>query len=188
MNLEPQPQEPQGLDEQLRSFWELESLGVQKDEKTLYDEFATPVSFGDHWYKVSLPLKEFHEPLFDSYFLNVGRLQGLLCRLRQDPVILKEYDRTIKDQLEKDIIKVDPEGQSKPAQTHYLPYHTVVRHDRSTTKLHVVYDAFAKSDGPLLNECLHKGPKYNRLILDLLLWFWSNRVALNEECAHKIIH
>ena len=40
LKVEAQPQEPQCLDKQLRSFWELESLGVQEEEKTLYDEFT----------------------------------------------------------------------------------------------------------------------------------------------------
>ena len=39
LKVEAQPQEPQCLDKQLRSFWELESLGVQ-EEKTLYDELT----------------------------------------------------------------------------------------------------------------------------------------------------
>ena len=41
---------------------------------------------------------------------------------------------------------------------HYLPYHAVVRQDKSTTKLRIVYDASAKADGPSLNECLYTGP------------------------------
>ena len=103
----------------------------------------------------------------DNYSLNVRRLRGLLCHLRQDPDILKEYDRSIKDQLEKGIIEAVSEGGSQPAQTH-LPCHTVVCCDRTTTKLCVVYDASAKSDKTSFDECLHKGPKFNELILDIL--------------------
>ena len=44
---------------------------------------------------------------------------------------------------------------------HYLPHHGVVREDKDTTKLRVVYDASSKSSGPSLNECLYKGPKFN---------------------------
>ena len=150
-----QLQEPRSLDEQLRSFWELESLGIQKEEKTLYDDFATRVAFRDCRYQVSLPWKEFHEPLHDNYSLSVKRLQGLLCRLRQDPEILKEYDRTIKDQLEKGISEAVPDRESQSAQTHYLPHHA--------------------------DQCLHKGPKFNQLILDLLLRFRSYRVALTAD-------
>ena len=35
--------ETASLDKQLRSFWELESLGIQKTEKTLYDDFASSI-------------------------------------------------------------------------------------------------------------------------------------------------
>ena len=131
--------------------------------------------------KVSLPWKEFHEPLPDNYQLSLKRLQGLLCRLRQDPAILKEYDRTIKDQLEKGIIETVQVGEPTSDRVHYLPHHAVVRRDKTTTKLRVVYDASAKSDGPSLNECLHKGPRFNQLILDLLLRFRSYRIALTAD-------
>lgn len=171
LRIEAQSLESRSLDEQLRSFWELESLGIQEEEKTLYDDFTTRVAFRDGRYQVSLAWKEFHEPLTDNYFLSLKRLRGLLCRLRQDPEILREYNRTIEDQLEKGIIEVVPEEESQPTRVHYLPHHAVVRRDKTTTKLHVVYDASAKSDGPSLNDCLHKGLKFNQLILDLLLRF-----------------
>ena len=57
----------------------------------------------------------------------------------------------------------------------------MVRTDKSTTKLRVVYDASAKSSGPSLNDCLHKGPKFNQLILDLLLRFRSHKIALTAD-------
>lgn len=40
------------LDEQLKSFWELESLGIHEEEKTLYDDFANSIFFKDGRYKV----------------------------------------------------------------------------------------------------------------------------------------
>ena len=94
-----------------------------------------------------------------------------MCQLRQDPEMLQEYNRTIKDQLDKGIIETVPEAESQPVQAHYLPHHAVVQCDKTTTKLCVVYDASARSDGPSLNECLNKGLKFNQLILDLLLRF-----------------
>ena len=50
-----QMSETVGLDARLRSFWELESLGIHEEEKTLYDDFASNVTFEDGRYKVSLP-------------------------------------------------------------------------------------------------------------------------------------
>ena len=170
------------LDDQLRAFWELESLGIRAEERTLYDDFTGVVKFENGRYKVPLPWREFHDPLPDNYQLSVNRLQGLLRRLKQDPAILKEYDDIIQDQLRSGIIEAVPAGESPPKATHYLPHHAVVRRDKSTTKVRVVYDASAKSaSGPSLNDCLLKGPKFNQLIFDLLVRFRSHKIALTAD-------
>ena len=162
------------LDDQLQAFWELETLGIQSEERTFYDDFTDVIKFESGRYKVPLPWREFHDPLPDNYQLSVNRLQGLLCRLRQDPVILKEYNDIIQDQLRKGIVEAVPGNEPPPRATHYLPHHAIVRRDKSTIKVHVVYDASAKSaNGPCLNDCLLKGPKFNQLIFDLLVRFLS---------------
>ena len=61
---------------------------------------------------------------------------------------------------------------------HYLPNHAVVRRDKDTTKIRVVYDASAKSNGPSLNDSLHVGPKFNQRINEMLFRFRSYPVAL----------
>ena len=55
------------LDNQLRSFWKLEALGIQDEEKTLYDDFIGSVKFQEGRYKVPLPWKEDHALLPDNY-------------------------------------------------------------------------------------------------------------------------
>ena len=166
------------LEEQLRSFWELESLGICGEEKTLYDEFADNITFQEGRYEVSLPWKEFHDPLNDNYLLSMKRLKGLLQRLKQVPEILHQYDSIIQEQLSKGIIEPVASDESTSNPVHYLPHHGVLRTDRATTKLRVVYDASSKSFGPSLNECLYKGPKFHQLILDLLIRFRCYKVAL----------
>ena len=61
---------------------------------------------------------------------------------------------------------------------HYLPHHPVIREDKLTTEVRVVYDASAITSGPSLNECLYAGPKFDQCILDILLRFWFNKIAL----------
>ena len=167
------------LDEQLQSFWELEALGIQPKERTLFDDLA---SFEDGRYKVALPWREFHDPLPDNQQLSVNRLKGLLRRLKQEPAILEEYDRIIKDQQNQGIIEAVPRDDTQPGTVHYLPHHAVVRRNKSTTKVRIVYDASARSsNGPSLNDCLLKGPKFNQLIFDLLVRFRSYRVAFTAD-------
>ena len=64
-----------------------------------------------------------------------------------------------------------------PDVIHYLPHHAVIRHDKETTKVRVVYDASARSGGPSLNDCLYTGPKFNQRILEISLRFRSYPVA-----------
>ena len=64
---------------------------------------------------------------------------------------------------------------------HYLPHHAIIRQDKNTTKLRVVYDASARADGPSLNDSLHVGPKFNQKILDILLQFRSHKVTLTAD-------
>ena len=95
---------------------------------------------------------------------------------------MKEYDDIIQEQLRKGIIEVVPADEVPPNTIHYLPHHAVVRQNKSTTKVRVVYDASAKSlSSPSLNDCLLKGPKFNQLIFDLLVRFRGYRIALTAD-------
>ena len=60
---------------------------------------------------------------------------------------------------------------------HYLPHHGIVRQDKTTTKLRIVYDASAKTIGPSLNECVYTGPSFGQSIFDILVRFRLHRVA-----------
>ena len=132
-------------------------------------------------YEVTLPWKEFHATLPCHYNLSVKRLTGLLRRLRQTPDILQQYDAVIRDQLERGIVEVVDDAGSQTNLTHYLPHHPVVREDKSTTKLRIVYDASAKTSGPSLNDCLYAGPKFGQSIMDILLRFRTHKTALTAD-------
>ena len=47
-------------------------------------------------------------------------------------------------------------------QIHYLSHHAVHREDKKTTKLRVIFDASAKTNGPALNDCLYSGSKFGQ--------------------------
>ena len=178
------------LNETLCSFWELESLGIRsvKAEKSIHDKFKEEISFKDGRYEVSLPWKEMHDPLLDNYALSLRRLEGLIRRLKQSPDILQEYDATIQKQISEGIVEVVPDSETKEeGEVHYLPHHAVIRHDKETTKLCVVYDASARSGGPSLNDCLHTGPKFNQNVFDIMLRFHSYQVALTADIERAFL-
>ena len=169
----------ENLDETLRTFWDLETLGIRTDEQSVLEEFSQKIQFKEGRYEVRLPWKDPRPSLPTNYELSHKRLLGLLRRLREQPQVLQEYSSIIKGQLERGIVEEvrEPEAPVKGT-VHYLPHHAVVRSDKQTTKVRIVYDASARSTGCSLNDCLHVGMKFDQRILDILLRFRTNPVAL----------
>ena len=63
------------------------------------------------------------------------RLYGLERRLKQTPVILREYDAILHEKLDKGIIERVEDSDETPRMIHYLPHHAVIRQDKETTKV-----------------------------------------------------
>ena len=171
----------ESLEDILHSFWRLESLGIESMEKTVLEGFVQSNCFKDGRYEVRLPWKEPHPPLPDNYKLSHRRLESLLHRLKHDPAVRQEYGTIIKTQIQQGIVEEVDQSHKPLGEVHYLPHHAVIRKDKSTTKLHIVYDASAKSTGCSLNECLHKGPKFYQKNLDILLRFHTYPIALTAD-------
>ena len=158
---------------------ELESLGIQPEETSVYEEFTNTIAQKDGRYEVRLPWKHSHPFLPDNYKASLQRFHSLYNRLKQTPKILEEYDNVIKDQLQKGIVKrVDETEPGEVGKVHYLPHHAVIRRDKETTRLRVVYDASSKTNGVSLNSCLYTGPSLSKNIFDILIRFRSFKVAM----------
>ena len=57
---------------------------------------------------------------------------------------MHDYDQIIREQLDMGITEhVDLSVPKEVNQIHYLPHHSVVRQDKDTTKMRIVYDASA---------------------------------------------
>lgn len=168
------------LEQQLSKFWDLEALGIQSDESSAYEKFVQQIRFDGKRYEVSLPWKDHHHhPLPDNLSLCRQRLEGLLKRLRQSPQLLSEYDTIIQDQRRLGIIEsVSEPSKAVSDRVHYLPHHCILRQDKVTSKVRIVYDTSARTNGPSLNDCLYRGPKFDQSIFDILLRFRLNHVAL----------
>ena len=80
----------------------------------------------------------------------------------------------------------DPAAADVPG-VHYLPHHAVIRRDKTTIRLRVVYDASAKTTGPSLNDCLDPGPKFDQRILDILSHFRVHKVAVTADIGKAFL-
>ena len=131
----------------------------------MYEKFLEDVSFRGDRYCIWLPWKSPHIMLPDNLELSQRQLFNLLKRLQQSPHILTQYDEIIQDQLRQGIVEtVDPSDAGPIGAMHYLLHHAVIREDKLMTKLCIVYDALARSNGPSLNDCMYAGPTFGQNI------------------------
>ena len=70
--------------------------------------------------------------------------------LNRDPELLKDYDCMIQKQLANWVIEPAFPNEKTTNQVYYLPHHGVVRSDKATTKLRVVYDASHEGVWPII--------------------------------------
>ena len=173
------------LKNEIHSFWSRESLRKPANEVTTTSKdnpLSGKIEFNGTGYEVTLPLVENDSVIADNYTVALKRVQSLHQRLRRKPDILDRYDAVIKEQLEARVVEIVPKGEEHsiaPGSVYYNPHREVIKEERSTTKLRVVYDASSKRNGEKsLNECLDPGPNLAPLVYDILLRFRVCKFAL----------
>ena len=128
----------------LKQFWETESIGI-KDVSEITrspDGFNEQVRFNRQRYEVLLPWRDNHPAIANDYELYcVNRLKSLQRKLLKRPELIREYNQIIEEQLSKGTVEeVATEKDNENEDVHYLPHHAVIRRDRETTKLRILYD------------------------------------------------
>ena len=163
----------------LSRFWELESMGITENEKDVLEEFVGTIEREGERYKVQLPFKDWRGLLPDNYQFAEKRLWSLMKRLEKDEKLLETYDGIMKEQLNNHVLERVEEGDDPPAgKVYYMPHTCVVREEKETTKVRIVYDASAKTIGPSLNDLLQQGPCLLPTIFKVLVRFRYHKVAL----------
>ena len=171
----------------LKKFWETDSIGIvdsQNSEPPIDTPFVEQILFVDGQYEVSLPWKEEFLEVSNHYQLSLNRLRHLQRRCLKSPEIMSEYNRIIQEQLVKGIVEEVPEytttNDQSVTKVHYLPHHAVIRRERQTTKLRIVYDGSAREGDEThsLNDILKTGPNYIPMLFNTLLKFRTHPVAI----------
>ena len=97
------------------------------------------------------------------------------------------FYRTKKLKTKKNGITEEEISPGKLEETHYIPHHPVIRDDKITTKIDIVFDASARNNGPSLNDGLYKGPHLTPLLYHILLRFCSHVVALTSDLGKAFL-
>ena len=156
-------------------------MGItSKEEDTVPDSlkweknFKESVKYEDGRYQVTFPMKENYPKITSNFRAARNRLEKTLKFLIREG-IMEEYDVIIQDQLKNGIVEpVNWKVKEDDHLVHYLAHFPHIRRDRETSKVRIVYDASAKSQGGLsLNELVYCGTNYLRDIVGIILRFRS---------------
>lgn len=87
---------------QLRSFWELEHIGIKEQETSTneiapFEDFKKKVKYEDGRYQVFLPWNDKVEMLKDNKENAERRLRSLTGRLMKNKALMRDYDTAIRE-------------------------------------------------------------------------------------------
>jgi hypothetical protein len=172
------------LNNMLKKFWELETIEEENhtltsDEKKAEDIFEkTHKRKEDGRYVVRLPFKE-ESPVLprDSRDIAVKRWIALERRLYKTPQLKNDYNNVLQEYL--DLQHMEKVGNEEiPKNSVYLPFHAVVREDKETTRVRIVFNASsAGTNGVTLNDALLVGPTLQEDLRDILLRWRTHKIA-----------
>ncbi|GFX22743.1 DUF1758 domain-containing protein [Trichonephila clavipes] len=152
------------------------------DEEIL-SEFDKSVHFVDGRYRVNLPWKPgMREALQNNKTVARKRFEGLVRRFKCDHELFCEYKDVIDDYVREGIVERTSCDSLLDSQGFYLPHHAVIRSDKTTSHIRIVFDGSAHEDGQSsLNQNLYTGPNLHPNILELLLCFRKSPVAFTAD-------
>ena len=139
----------------MKLFYSCENFVKNETDVNVLKTFDESTEFlqKERRYQVKLPVKFEHEELGDNYTKSKQRLKSLLNTFNKgDSDLLFEYDRIIKEQRNLQIIEEVKNDENSICENnihenniHYLPHRAVIRNDKESTKVRMVFDASCKS-------------------------------------------
>ena len=180
------PSESSELTAAFKQVFEVESQESIRDiesEKTSFIEACNIRKIEDR-YVTGLPWKsDIDESLSDNRSVCLNGLKSLHSRLKRDPEVFNSYHNIFQEQLKTGVIERVPTELENKENVHMMPHHGVVRKDRQTSKLRVVFDGSAKTspNSLSLNDHLEIGPNFVPSLFDLIIEFRSHAIALTAD-------
>ena len=171
----------------LKNLWDVESAGINKESYDIYKDFETELTFCDKTYLTKLPFRFYDEVIPNNFRTAKSRLNSLQRKFDKDPSLFEKYSGFIEDHKSQGIIQ-EVKDSRKLGNVHYLPHQPVVRTERDTAKLRIVFDASSKtSNEPSLNQLLHSGPCLLPLLYDILLQFRLGKFAIKSDIKQTFL-
>jgi hypothetical protein len=178
------------LKEQVSRYFKADCLGVVsetgkvmsiEDRKALkmMEESATIV---DNHYEVGMLWSQNNPQLPNNRYVAFKRLQHLKNRLKKDEVLHQKYREKIEEYVKKEYARKLRPNEASSTSVRRLP-------PSETWKICIVFDAAAKFEDTSLNDNLLQGPNLTNKIVDVLIRFRKEKIAVVadiQEMFHQI--
>ncbi|GMT32268.1 hypothetical protein PFISCL1PPCAC_23564, partial [Pristionchus fissidentatus] len=123
----------------------------------------------------------------DNFELAISRLASNVKSLQKTKGHIEFYDSIIGDQLKAGQIEIVNPNEPVLGITHYLAHQSVLRPDKPTTPLRIVYDASAHiKNKPSLNDLIHPGP--SDLVHQLTTNLYVDNIIINHDNPSEILY
>ncbi|GFY15994.1 reverse transcriptase domain-containing protein [Trichonephila clavipes] len=137
------------LNENLTQFWKLESMGMSDTEKNMLDSdndyissFENNLKFNNGRYGTKLFWEDKPSDLENNWAIAQRRFNNLSIKMQDNNWLYTEYKNIVKDQIKENI--VEECSSHFETNSYYMPHSVVVRKDKETTKVRMVFDASSK--------------------------------------------
>lgn len=176
------------VDQTIKRFWEIESCGTDVYDSKIYTQndnvalkkVEESISYESTTcrYKIGVPWKDNRPKLPSNRETAISRLCSTERKLKKDEFIQREYQQTIEAYIAKGYLRHVKADEKPPPEVWYLPHFPVIRMDKTTTKVRIVFDCSARTEGVSLNDVIYAGPKLQTELFDVLIRFRRNPVAV----------
>ena len=147
--------------------------------ETIFDNTTTRDDTGR--YVVKLPFRN-EDPQYrygNSQIIAAGRLKLLEKKLKRDPILKQRYSDVISEYIEMGHMEVITPEERESQGSVYLPHHAVIREDKTTTKVRVVFDASCPGfNGVSLNSDLMVGPSLQADLRHIIMQWRTHPICL----------
>ena len=179
------------LDESVRRFWEIEEMNIETSELTtkereILKQSKESLRITEGRYEVKLPWKGDIQASSVDRSMIERRLNSLERKFNADHELKLEYEKIIHAHEAKNYIRRVENTDQEPGGW-LLPHFPVVRRDKETTKVRIVFDAAARNYKQCLNDFIETGPKLQNDLVDVLLRFRKHEVALISDVAEMYL-
>ena len=181
----------------MTDFWSTESMGVaikpcnceadklssfeRKEAKTIEKSCQ---KIGTQWL-IPYPWKRDPSTLPNNRLQAEKKLEATECRLAKNPEHAKAYDEQMTELTEmnfsRKLTKEQMTAYKDPI--HYISHHEVVRPEKKTTPIRIVFNSSASYKGHRLNDYWIKGPDLLDSLFGVILRFRENEIAVTEDIS-----